>query len=55
MSEFVTPVEVPVVAAAPVAAPATSMLARWRADIEAEAKALGVDIEKLWALVKEHM
>ena len=33
----------------------SSLLARWRADIEAEAKALGVDVEKLWALVKEHM
>ena len=40
----------------PVQPPAPeSMLARWRADIEAEAKALGVDVEKLWALVKEHM
>ncbi len=42
----------------PAAPPATvpvSFLARWKADIEAEAKVLGVDAEKLWALVKEHM
>ena len=46
----------PVTTTTPVATPAPeSMLARWKADIEAEAKALGVDVEKLWALIKEHM
>ncbi len=41
-------------APAPPAAP-VSFLARWRADVEAAAQAIGVDVEKLWALIKEHM
>ena len=54
MSE--TTVTTPVPVPDPVAVPAApSLLARWRADVEAEAKLIGVDIEKLWALVKEHM
>ncbi len=32
-----------------------SIIARLRVAIEAEAKAIGVDAEKLWNLVKEHM
>lgn len=40
-------------AAAPVAP--VSFLDRWRADVEAAARAIGVDAEKLWALIKEHM
>lgn len=50
MSE--TSVPQPEVQAAP---SPSSLLERLRADVAAEAKALGVDVEKLWALIKEHM
>lgn len=38
-----------------VAASPPSILARLRNDVEEFAKQIGVDAEKLWALVKEHM
>lgn len=54
MSETNTPA---VAAPAPEAAPASppSILTRLRNDVEAFAKQIGVDAEKLWTLVKEHM